>query len=473
MRHSTKHPVARKGAAVRSRGRGPSTDASRPHLIYLAVGFPPAAKSCAYRMRETANQFCALGWDVTVVTILEESWEREYGLDHTLSEPVDPRVQIVELPLAREDLETDIRKFSESRAFRPAAWAKKERERHLEFFPELVFGGWRDCLEQGVLDVHQERPADLLLVSCAPYVNLAAARRLWQEHRVPYAVDYRDGWSVDVIGGGEAFPKDSEAGQWEDEVLRDATAVWCVNDPIADFYRERFPDIAHRVDVARNGFDPDSVPEVTSGRPAADGLVFGYLGSVNFRPEFLETVLDAWRAARLRDPLVARSRFEIRGHIGAGASREANAHMDLIRKAEADGVAFGGPVAKAEVAETYAGWDALVLMLVGGRYVTSGKVYEFMATGLPVVSAHAVDHDASTVLDGRPLWTGARGMDVELLASAFVDAARMAGEAGDDERAAARAHATRFTRSSLLAPSVRRLSDAVRAGSVTVESVQA
>ncbi|MFE7522121.1 glycosyltransferase [Streptomyces halstedii] len=425
-------------------------------------------------MRETANQFCALGWDVTVVTIHEESWEREYGLDHTLSDLVDPRVRVVELPLAREDLETDIRKFSESRALRPTAWARRERERHLNFFPELVFGGWRDSVEQGVVDVHRARPADLLLVSCAPYVNLAAAKRLWQEHKVPYAVDFRDGWSVDVIGGGEAFTKDSEAGRWEDEVLREAKAVWCVNDPIADFYRERYPSLADRVEVARNGFDPDSVPEGAEGRtPADDGLVFGYLGSVNFRPEFLETVLDAWREARRRDPLVARSRFEIRGHIGAGASREANAHTELIRKAEADGVAFGGPVAKADVAATYGRWDALVLMLVGGRYVTSGKVYEFMATGLPVISAHAVDHDASTVLDGRPLWTGARGMALEELTGAFVDAARMASEATGDDRAAARAHAERFTRSSLLAPAVRRLSEAVQAGSDTAGRGQA
>ncbi len=41
-------------------------------------------------MRETANQFAAQGWDVTVVTIVQEAWEREFGLDHTLSEQVDP-----------------------------------------------------------------------------------------------------------------------------------------------------------------------------------------------------------------------------------------------------------------------------------------------------------------------------------------------------------------------------------------------
>jgi glycosyltransferase involved in cell wall biosynthesis len=384
----------RRRVEVRSlprRGHAPVSGSPRPHLIYLAIGFPPAAKSCAYRMRETANQFCALGWDVTVVTILEQSWERESGLDHTLSDAVDPRVRIVELPLVREDLETDIRKFSEKRALQPTSWAKQERERQLQFFPELVFGGWRDGLEQGVLDVHRARPADLLLVSSAPYVNLAAALRLWQEHRVPYAVDYRDGWSVDVIGGGEAFTRDSAAGVWEDKVLREATSLWVVNDPIAEFYRERFPHLADRVEVARNGFDPDSLPAPAAGRHRDDGLVFGYLGTMNFRPAFLGAVLDAWREARRRDPLVARSRFEIRGHIGAGASREANAHTELIRQAEPDGVTFAGPVAKADVAATYGRWDALVLMLVGGRFVTSGKVYEYLATGLPVVSAHEAD----------------------------------------------------------------------------------
>jgi len=83
-----------------------------------------------------------------------------------------------------------------------------------------------------------------------------------------------------------------------------------------------------------------------------------------------------------------------------------------------------------------------------------------------------VDHDASTVLAGRPLWTGARGLDVGQLADAFVEAAHMATEATSAERAAARAHAMRFTRAELLIPSVRRLSEAIRPGSTTAQGGQ-
>ncbi|SCL74020.1 glycosyltransferase [Micromonospora peucetia] len=456
--------TTRPRAGRRRPGRG-----DRPHVIYLAIGFPPAAKSSAYRMRETANQFAAQGWDVTVITLADESWEREYGVDHTLSAGVDPRIDVVGLPLARTDLETDIRAFSEARSLRPRQWIEQQRRQELKVFPEPVFGGWRPELEKAVLRVHRDRPADLLMTTCAPYVNLAATWRLWQEHRVPYVVDFRDGWSVDVIDGGAAFAEQSPAGRWEKQVLAEARAVWCVNEPIAEFYRERYPAVADRVRVVRNGYDEDCVPAGTHRADPASGLTFGYLGSINFAPALLDSVLTGWRMARREDPVLARSRFEVRGHIGAGALREANAHMELLRAASDDGVEFGGPLPKAEVAAAYGRWDALVLMLVGGRFVTSGKVYEYAASGLPVLSAHEVDHDAATVLAGHPLWTGAVGLDPRRLATSFVEAARLAVEASDDDRAATRAHARRYARDAQLAPAVAEVTAAV-VGTATRQS---
>lgn len=462
-------PLVRLARATRARPRR----GDRPHVIYLAIGFPPAAKSSAYRMRETANQFCALGWDVTVITISESAWEREYGVDHTLSAGVDPRVKVVEVPLARTDLETDIREFSEARSLRPQHWVDQQRREELKIFPEPVFGGWRYALEKALLRVHRSHAADLLMTTCTPYVNLAATWKLWQEYRVPYVVDFRDGWSVDVIGGTTAFAENTPAGRWEKQVLAQAGAFWCVNEPIAAFYRERYPALADRVRVVRNGYDSDCVPAVTHQSDPQAGLTFGYLGSINFAPALLDSVLTAWRMARREDPLLARSRFEVRGHIGAGALRESNAHMELLRAAAADGVEFGGPVPKAEVAATYGRWDALVLMLVGGRYVTSGKVYEYAASGLPVLSAHEVDHDAATVLAGHPLWTGAVGLDPKRLAASFIEAARLAVEASDADRAAAREHAQRFARGAQLAPAVAeatRLARSAPTGSPSVSS---
>jgi hypothetical protein len=90
-----------------------------PHLVYLAWGFPPAAKSCAYRLLAMANSFARHGWRVTVVTLREDAWLREHGLDASLLSLVDKQVKVVRLPLYRADLDTDIRTYSRFRAQRP------------------------------------------------------------------------------------------------------------------------------------------------------------------------------------------------------------------------------------------------------------------------------------------------------------------------------------------------------------------
>lgn len=452
------------GMIARSWRRRHGGLARRPHAIYLAIGFPPAAKSCAYRMRETANQLCAQGWDVTAVTICREAWEPDCGLDLSLLDTLDPRVRIEELPLMRDDLETDIRAYSKNRSLRPRQWVDDWRAESLRFFPEPIFGWWRADLERALLRIHREWPADLLVTTCVPYVNLAATWRLWQEHQVPYVVDFRDGWSVDVVGGGEAFPRDSVAGGWEERVLTQATAVWCVNDSIAACYRARYPEIADRVREVRNGYDPDSVPDQARTPDPDAGLTFGYLGTTTFPWQYVEATLTGWRLARQADPLLARSRFEVRGHVGTAALREANRHAELFRDAAGDGVVFGGPVAKARVRDCYARWDALVLLQRGGVHMTSGKVYEYMAAGLPVVSAHQSGHGVSRVLADYPLWTGDTGLDPARLADAFVAAARLAVGASAADRAAARAYASQFARGPLMEPAVRAVTELVTCG---------
>ncbi len=447
-------PPARTGAD----GARPGT---RPHLVYVAIGFPPAAKSSAYRMRATANLFVDRGWDVTVVTIDRHAWDLEYGLDLSLLDLVDPRVRIVELPLRRADLDPDVRGYSWFRARHPARWVRLRHRLDTIPFPEKVFGPWRRALERGTEAVVRDRPADLLLVSPAPYTTLAVARHVRRRTGTPYVVDFRDGWSVDVLGAGEAFGTRTRRGRWERRVLAGAEAVCTVNEPIAQFYRDRYPELASRVHVARNGFDADLGTDLAVARrpdPAA-GLAFGYLGTVNLTPAHLSLVVDAWVAARQRDEVLARSTLTFRGHVGAGWAAGANGNAAVIARAGVHGVTYGGPVAKADVAATYGRWDALLLALAGGRFVTSGKVYEYMATGLPVLSAHEMPHAAQDVLEGYPLWVRPPALTAEALRDGFVETARRALSASEADRAAARDHAGRFERSLQLDPVVAMLDD--------------
>jgi glycosyltransferase involved in cell wall biosynthesis len=408
-------------------------------------------------MKATANLLCEQGCDVTVVTISGESWLREYGLDPTLSDDVNPRIRVVELDLSRDDVDPDIRTYGWFRARYPKRWVKHRRRREQRPFPEPVFGVWRRALEQAVLDIHHARPASLVLVSTVPYAGLAAAWKLWKAHGVPYAVDFRDAWSLDVIAGGEAFPVHSRRGRWEKKIVEHAKRIWCVNEPIRDHYARRYHDIADRLRVVRNGSDLPPAMQVRRPDPKV-GLTFGYLGTAVFPIPSLWNVLESWRLARTSDPVLARSRLVFRGHFGWQSADMADARRALLGRFASDGVVFGGPVARADVAATYAEWDALLFLITGGRYMTSGKVYEYMSTGLPIMSVHEADHGALEVLDGYPLWTPPPvEMTADLLAESFVDTARTVLSATEAQREAALVHASPYQREAQMVLAVRDL----------------
>lgn len=441
-----------------------------PHLVYLAYGFPPAAKSGSYRLRGVANAFAERGWDVTAISPDDACWARDHGLDRTLLRGLHPRVRRLGVPVAREDLEPDLRRWSRERAGDPDGWRKAFYVASQQDFPEALYGPWRTAYRETVEAVHRERPADLLMVSPMPYVMLDAARHLHRVAGVPYAVDYRDGWSVNVVTSEEAFERDSPRGQVEEEVLEHALRAWFVNDRIRDFYAERYPGQADRFRVVRNAFDPDFLGTITHRDPVLPPLVFGYLGVMSLSLPQLRDLLDGWALARQREPLLADARLEFRGHMGAGYAAGTGGHATLVQERARDGVRYLGTVPKTEVAQVYSGWDAMLLAIIGGRYMTSGKVYEYLATGLPIVSAHVPEHDATEVLRGYPLWAPAASLTPEDLASAFQHAARLCVEATPAQRRAALQFAERHSRSAVLAGPVEELIAAVGpVGAVTAE----
>ncbi|WP_404384251.1 glycosyl transferase [Knoellia locipacati] len=437
-----------------------------PHLLYLAWGFPPAAKSCTYRLLATANLFNRHGWDVTVVTLTEEAWRREHGLDPSLSALVDPEIEVVRLPLMREDLETDIRSYSKERAQRPLSWLKRHRREDEESFPEPVFGRWHDELVSRVREVHDAHPADLVLTTAAPYTFFAPALDLHRRDGVPFVLDYRDAWAIDILNDVPAFEPDSRKGRIEAELMESMHEAWFVNTPIRDAYAGLYPTRADDLHVVRNGSDLDDLERPAPRSPDPEtGLTFGYLGTITFGADLTRAVCEGWRLARRDDPVLARSRLEFRGHVGAGSARGSNAHARIIDEFADDGVSLAGPVPKAETPTVYAGWDALVLCLVGGRYVTSGKVYDYVATGLPIVSAHAADHAAVEILRDYPLWQPNDDLTPEALARAFVAGAGRALSATPEERAAAAAYARRYERTAQIETPVARLTRQFTEGS--------
>ena len=395
-------------------------------------------------MKAMANAFAESGWDVTAVSLADSSWEIENGADQSLLVGLNPAVDRALVNLRREDFEPIIGRWTPLHARNPDRWKTQFLKRTTRDFPEKIFGAWRTPLIEAVSAVYRKKPADLLIVSPAPYTTLAVAEALHRQFSIPYVVDYRDGWSVDVVNGGSAFDVGSKQDRIEREILKNASAAWFVNEPIMEFYKDRYPESSTKFSVVRNGYDASAVAEITPHIPAPSPLSIGYLGTLNLTIPQLKNLLEGWRVARESVPGLREATLEFRGHVGAGYASGAGGHARLISEYEGCGVSYGGAVAKADVAAVYSRWNALVLALIGGEYVTSGKVYEYMATGLPILSVHEANHAACDVLDGYPLWALAEPSSPESVATGFTSISQIAAGYDEVSRRKALDHANSF-----------------------------
>ncbi|HYO85598.1 MAG TPA: glycosyltransferase [Dermatophilaceae bacterium] len=428
--------------------RGPSRRDDRPHLLLIAVFFPPSRASGVFRPLAMANFFVTHGWQVSVITVTEDFFDRVTGSrDDSLGAAIHPHVEVIRVPMPIAHLERDIRRFTPMRANFPRL--------HSKLFASLSvfdrYTPWLPRVLAAALRLHRRAPIDLVLATGNPWTSFAAAAVIHELTRVPYVVDYRDSWTLNQFTQQLAFPAGDRAYTWEPRLLRRAAAVVTVNEPMRRWYARRYPDIAARTLVLENGYDAGLLSE-DRYRPPAPGapLRFGYLGTLTTQYDN-RAFWAGWQLA-LADPSMAGATTSIYGHVGFFAHSGSGPPNPALPGPTVPAAHYLGPVVKADVAATYRDLDVLLFWVPSSPFVTSGKTYEYMSTGKPIVAVHTPDSAAGDPLRGYPLKASVAAMTPEAIRDALIEAARLARTSTRADHEAALAHARRFDRRALLAP---------------------
>jgi glycosyltransferase involved in cell wall biosynthesis len=415
-----------------------------------------------YRALATANAFAADGWRVTVLTATRDTFERLTGTDPAAEASIDPRVHVERIPFDLTRGETDLANWPRLRIVSPLLWSLLRTRVERRGFPESNYGSWAGPLRAAAHRIHAEHPVSLVIGSSNPHVDFVPGEELFRSFGVPYVMDYRDAWHLDVYSGRRIGPRWSRSARLEDRLIEHAAEAWFVNEPIRAWHARENPGAAERMHVVANGYDPGFLDPGHDRAPDPEaGLVFGWLGTV-YGPMPLRETLEGWRRARAADPLIARSRLVFAGRLGHYATPDP-VTLALLREAKADGVEYTGPVSKTRVSEVYRGFDALVLMVASSPYVTSGKVFEYAATGLPIASIHEADTATSAVLSGHPAWYLTPSVDADAVAGTLQQVAKRAAAYTPADLRAAQEWATRYSREAQLAPRIASLRSGVGA----------
>lgn len=436
----------------------------RPHLLYIAFWYPPSRASGVYRALATSKAFKDAGWEVTVLTCTIEYLSTVVGsIDLSLIDQVPPGVDVVRVSRVTD---FDVRSMTRLSANLPLLWSKtrtqmvgvRQRLDDLRGGDPSAYSfsdgylAWIDPVVNSGLRVNSAKPVDHVLATGNPFSAFEAARLLSGQIAGGFSVDYRDPWTIDVFTGRTDLANRGTR-EAEHQIVAEADLCFHVNEAIADAYRQLFPEHAKKQHVVFNGFDSSSLPPVRSRRTGA--VRFGILGTMNDKWP-MDPIFMAWNS--VRDRLPSGSELVFGGHVGYFA--KSTGQLVEALPESTSGFRYLGPVPKAAVARFYDELDVVLLPVPGGPMVTSGKVFEAYALGIPIVCVQAEGGGARALLSDHPLAICV-SPEPDSVADALLQGARLAHDLDSKVSSGIRFEAREFERNASLRPMVESIARVV------------
>jgi len=349
---------------------------SARRLLVVTYYYPPQPGSGSNRWAAMVKYLRRLGHEVTVVTAAAPGHppSESDGVVRTASlnaNPVLRRLLLRGEGTARQGSASG-QGGDQGGVMPPLLWKGIVPDPWLLTWDPAAWTAIRRALSRGPLDC---------LITSSPaesthLLGLAFARRAGA-----WIADFRDGWCFEPLR--PALPTAVQRRldeRMERRVARRADAVVGVTAPIVDDFQTRLGVAAHLVS---NGFDPDLGGDEAQSGPAEERrLSFVHTGALS-GPRGRDP-LPLLRALRklVDDAPELRGRLEL---IVAGRSEEDE--LELVRTAGAgDIVRHLGYRPRSEALALQRAAGTLVLITSRDRCEATGKLYEYMAAGRPIIA---------------------------------------------------------------------------------------
>ncbi len=345
----------------------------RRRVLMLAYFFPPLAGAGVQRSVKFAKYLPGYGFDPEVITTRSRWYPAK---DDTLMADVPPAVRVIrafELPLHRLH---QLAAIVLGRLRLPSLAALIPwPDAHAGWIPGAVWSGLRA--------IRRERP-DVLYSTAAPMSGHLAALILHRITGIPWVADFRDEWTHNAEL--ELGPLAKARSALESAVTRHASAVTVV----ADYFQLAGEDRSRRV-LIPNGVDPDDLDGSAAAAPEPD--------AERLRIAFVGTLYGGRDCGPLQSALrrlvetgripADRVEFRVVGNVWVPGGVQ----LTGVNVVETGYLEHGA--ALREMGEA----SVLTLCLPPGSLSMTGKIWEYLGSGRPVLAVAPRESDAYRLID--------------------------------------------------------------------------
>lgn len=355
-------------------------------VLVLAYLFPPIANSGTQRPLKFVKYLSQYGWQPTVVTAAHADGHR---VDEGLLADIPAGVTVVRVPMVNQRVREVIAGLARgtkigARLGESVSWRLQEHFRQ----PDL-YALWRPTARRAAMRLMRDVPFDAVYATGFPWTTLLVARDVSQATGRPLVADFRDPWAGEDLFRSERPPND-EVRPLERQVVEHAASVVTVSTTLTKRMMASYPEMdPSKFVTIHNGFDPDDLGTPPPSPHSRFRIVFAGVWRKEYNPSPLYDVIDWMRRstpALLRDVEVIAAGFA----PGEAARRGLAGHITEV-----------GVLSHQDAVSLMHSADVLFLTNGDGarqQMGLPGKMYEYLATGRPVLALTHPDGDAGRLI---------------------------------------------------------------------------
>jgi glycosyltransferase involved in cell wall biosynthesis len=362
----------------------------RKNVLLISYDFPPIGGGGIQRNVKYLKYLSRLNWDTNVLTVKERDF---YVFDYSLlneikdttihrSSSVDPLSVSFKLKkIFRRKARGEGNNKPNGSSINESAWYVSLYRflRDWIIFPDS-YGGWIPFAYNKGKEIISNKKPDVIFITFPYPSNALVGYLLHLKFDIPYVIDFRDAWLDDPYVKFTWWFHRKLHTYLEKKLLTSANRVIVYGQPLQDIFEEKYPNLKGKISIITNGFDPEDFENLNPVKKENNKIRIVYSGAVYVdRREVFVNFVKAVEKLSLGD----RSKIEI---IFVGDKLPwAN---DLVKDCKLEEtITFTGYLNHLDALNYLSSADiALMFLKIGDVVAYTGKIFEYLGLGLPVMA---------------------------------------------------------------------------------------
>jgi len=365
-------------------------------VLIITYYWPPGSGAGVQRWLKFSKYLPSFGWEPVILTV-DPTYAAYPALDNTLLSEMSKGLTVYKTKASDY-----FRLYKRDKTKIPSAGfasndGKSIKGKILRFIRGNFFipdprKGWNKFAIAKACEIIENDGINHIITTSPPHSTQLIGLKLKKRYPgIKWIADLRDPWT-DIYYYRQFYPSRlarSIDSRFEKKVLKSADKIITVGKSLKNIFSEKLPGAAQKIEVVTNGYDEDDFADKIPGNP--DIFTISYTGTlsdaypVSIFLESFHKIIEGGNEIKLRfvgtvSPLL----------------------KDLIlSKAGSSFVEFIPYVDHAEAIRYMLGATLLLLIIPdhqSNRSIITGKLFEYLASGKPVLCLGPVDGDAAHII---------------------------------------------------------------------------